>query len=254
MYPIGPYASYVDDQGDARLIANQSVLRVRNIASASTGIRGILDFCRQQYRHPIAENTRETYRRQTIHQFVSGGIALINPDKASRPTNSPKTVYQIATSVLALVKKHGTDAWQGRLARVLARRQTLVAHYAKERKQAKVPVRTSDGRKVELSPGEYSELIKAIVEDFAPRFSGAMLIYVGDTGKKWGYFDTEKLVELGVDVGAHGPSSQTIESAIRIAAAATSAAASPSRQRRRHRPAIRPRAPTPSPAWAVVAP
>jgi BsuBI/PstI restriction endonuclease domain len=41
-------------------------------------------------------------------------------------------------------------------------------------------------------------LIKAIIEEFAPRFSpGAQLLYAGDTGEKWGYFDEEALYALG---------------------------------------------------------
>ena len=60
-------------------------------------------------------------------------------------------------------------------------------------------------KEIILSPGKHSELIKAIVEDFAARFvPGGVLIYVGDTGKKWGDFDAMLLSELGVSVDAHG--------------------------------------------------
>ena len=31
-----------------------------------------------------------------------------------------------------------------------------------------------------------------------------MLVYAGDTGDKWGYFDAALLAELGVDVDSHG--------------------------------------------------
>ena len=48
-------------------------------------------------------------------------------------------------------------------------------------------------------------LIKAIIEEFAPRFvPGGVLIYAGDTGDKWGYFDKESLAMLGVAVDGHG--------------------------------------------------
>ncbi len=50
------------------------------------------------------------------------------------------------------------------------------------------------GKKIKLSPGEHSELIRAIIEDFAARFvPGGVLIYAGDTGEKWGYFDAPLL-------------------------------------------------------------
>lgn len=63
----------------------------------------------------------------------------------------------------------------------------------------------ADGRKITLSPGEHSELIRVIVEEFAPRFApGSLLIYAGDTGEKWGYFDAPLLDDLGVNVDSHG--------------------------------------------------
>jgi hypothetical protein len=48
-------------------------------------------------------------------------------------------------------------------------------------------------------------LIRDIIESFAARFApGAVLIYAGDTGEKWGYFEEELLAELGVIVEGHG--------------------------------------------------
>ena len=48
-------------------------------------------------------------------------------------------------------------------------------------------------------------MIRAIIEDFAPRFvPGAELIYAGDTGEQWGYFDAVLLAKLVVNVDAHG--------------------------------------------------
>ncbi len=61
------------------------------------------------------------------------------------------------------------------------------------------------GRKIALSPGEHSELIRAIIEEFRPRFApGSTLVYAGDTGDKWGYFDAALLAKLGVEIDAHG--------------------------------------------------
>jgi len=43
------------------------------------------------------------------------------------------------------------------------------------------------------------------VEEFAPRFApGGQVIYVGDTGEKWAYFDSDTLRDLGVVVDEHG--------------------------------------------------
>ena len=68
-----------------------------------------------------------------------------------------------------------------------------------------VPVTLAEGRDVYLTPGAHSELVKAIIDEFAPRFApGGHVIYVGDTGDKWRYFDEEALRGLGVTVDVHG--------------------------------------------------
>ena len=64
------------------------------------GIRAMLDFARTHYDRQYAENTRETFRRQTMHQLLHGQIALYNPDDPRRPVNSPKAVYQLAAPAL----------------------------------------------------------------------------------------------------------------------------------------------------------
>ena len=169
------------------------------------GITPIMDFAREYYKKNYAPNTRETFRRQTIHQFVDAGIALYNPDEPTRPVNSPKAVYQIAPEALALIKTFEGSDWSEALYKYKSIRQSLAERYAKERDQNKLPVRLKSGLEFQISPGEHSELIKAIIEEFAERFTpGAQLIYAGDTGDKWGYFDEETLSTLGVKVDSHG--------------------------------------------------
>jgi hypothetical protein len=60
------------------------------------GITPIMGWARTHYEKDYAPNTRETFRRMTMHQMVDAGIALYNPDDPRRPVNSPKSVYQIA--------------------------------------------------------------------------------------------------------------------------------------------------------------
>jgi hypothetical protein len=169
------------------------------------GITPIMDWARKHYGKEYAPNTRETFRRQTMHQFCDAGVALYNPDKPDRAVNSPKAVYQVEPAALKLLRSFGTDQWHDNLIAYLAARETLVAKYAMEREQNRIPVEIAPGKEISLSPGEHSELIRAIIEDFAPRFApGSVLVYAGDTGDKWGYFDAALLAELGVDVDSHG--------------------------------------------------
>ena len=169
------------------------------------GITPIMDWAREHYDKDYAPNTRETIRRQSMHQFCDAGVALYNPDQPDRPVNSPKAVYQIEPATLALIRTFKTPAWHDSLTAYLADRETLVAKYAKEREHNRIPVEIAPGKEITLSPGEHSELIRAIIEDFAPRFApGSVLVYAGDTGDKWGYFDAALLDGLGVDVDSHG--------------------------------------------------
>ena len=169
------------------------------------GITPVMDWAHEHYEKKYAPNTRETFRRQTMHQFVAAGLVLYNPDKPDRSVNSPKAVYQIEPATLALIKCFGKKKWTAKLAAYLVEHQTLIAQYARERMHNLIPVVISHGKTIALSPGEHSELIRAIIEDFAPRFApGSVLVYAGDTGEKWGYFDKKLLTELGVEVDAHG--------------------------------------------------
>ncbi|HFP5104990.1 TPA: BsuBI/PstI family type II restriction endonuclease [Escherichia coli] len=169
------------------------------------GITPIMNWVREHYGKVYAPNTRETFRRQSMHQFCAAGVALYNPDKPNRPVNSPKAVYQIEPAALSMLRTFGSPAWHDSLATYLAERETLVTRYAKEREQNRIPVEIAAGQQITLSPGEHSELIRAIIEDFAPRFApGSVLVYAGDTGEKWGYFDAPLLAGLGVDVDSHG--------------------------------------------------
>ncbi len=169
------------------------------------GITPIMEFIGNNYGKKYAPNTRETVRKHSVQPFVEAGIATLNPDKPDRPPNSKDTVYQILPETLTLLKTYGTEEWETSLKQYLSIRETLAQRYAKEREQTMVPVQIASGKEIKISPGEHSELIKAIIEDFAPRFApGAILVYVGDTGKKWGYFDKELLTKLGVTVDKHG--------------------------------------------------
>jgi hypothetical protein len=169
------------------------------------GITPIMDWAFEHYQMKYAPNSRETFRRQTMHQFVSAGLVLYNPDKPDRPVNSPKAVYRIEPETLALIRCFGTQKWTRKLTAYLSERTTLVEQFAKERRHNLIPVVIAPGKTISLSPGEHSELIRDIIEEFAPRFApGSVLVYAGDTGDKWGYFDKRLLADLGVEVDAHG--------------------------------------------------
>ena len=193
---LGMPRAQQNDRSALCLLALLDLTRRKSWPAASNPLVGIT---------PMMGFARETFRRQTMHQLVAAGIALYNPDDPARPVNSPKAVYQIEPDALKLLRTFGTSAWARNLAAYLKDRRTLTARYARAREMGKLPVSLTTGETIRLSPGDHSKLIKAIIEEFAPRFVPAgVLIYAGDTGEKWGYFDKELLAKLGVEVDDHG--------------------------------------------------
>ena len=177
----------------------------KNASDPTVGITPIMDWIALHYGKRYAPNTRETVRRQTIHQFVSAGLARYNEDEPNRAVNSPKARYRLTPEALTLVRKYGSRSWPKAIREFLAAGPTLAERYAAERIAEKVAVQVPGGITISLSPGAHSDLIRDIVQDFAAiHLSGPSLIYVGDTGDKAGFFDEQALARLGVVVDRHG--------------------------------------------------
>jgi len=169
------------------------------------GVTPIMDWTAKHYDRQYAPNTREAFRRQTLHQFVEAGLAKYNPDQPDRPVISPKAVYQLTDKPIALINKAETTGWKEAVALYLAAKPGLAAHYAAARDMRQAPVKLMNGGKILLSPGIHSILIKDVIETFAGNFTpGATLIYVGDAGAKVAFFDKAFLAGLGVVVDNHG--------------------------------------------------
>ena len=169
------------------------------------GITQMMDFFAKHYGVQYAPNTRETVRRQTVHQFVDAGLILCNPDRPDRPINSPKWCYQITDQVHELLRTFGTAGWKRALGAYLDEAGSLAEEYAQRRVMRRIPVKLPSGKTLRLSPGGQNVLVKRIIEQFLPRFTPrAELVYVGDAKAKRALFDERRLTELGIAVDAHG--------------------------------------------------
>ena len=169
-----------------------------------TVTKGIMDYLRDHYGADYAPNTRETFRRQVLHQFVQGGVAEYNPFAPDLPTNSPNAHYAVSQAALDAARRYGTEEWDSALNQFRSERGRLAERYAGVRDRAMIPVKVPGGRELQLSPGKHNEVQRAIVEEFAPRFApGAHLLYLGDTAKKDLFVDEVRLGELGISITDH---------------------------------------------------
>lgn len=176
-----------------------------NATRHSLGVtKGIMTFVNENYNKSYAPNTRETFRRQVLHQFVQARIADYNPDAPNLPVNSPKAHYALTKEVLKVVKTYGTENWKKEVDDFIATVGKLSDVYFKERDLIQIPVQLANGDVIKLSAGKHNEVQAAIVEKFAPRFAnGGTLLYLGDTAKKDLFVDEKTLKELGIPIDQH---------------------------------------------------
>jgi hypothetical protein len=183
-------------------------------ADAQSPLRGItpmMEFFTAYYGKRYAPNTRETVRRQTVHQFEQAGIIVANPDNLQRPTNSPKAVYQIEATVLDLIRTFGGAEWHRHLRVYLSSVKTLQERSAQYRIMRRIPVTLADGTGFTLSAGGQNLLVAAIIQEFCERFTpGGQVLYVGDTSDKLMYYDQQGLADLGIKIEAHGKTPDVI--------------------------------------------
>jgi hypothetical protein len=166
--------------------------------------KGIMAFIFDKYGKNYAPNTRETVRRQVLHQFVQARIADYNPDAPALPVNSPRAHYAISDVALQVVRAYGSPKWKKEVKWFVDHVGTLQEKYLGKRKYDLVPVTLSDGTELFLSAGKHNEVQAAVIQEFAPRFApGAQVLYLGDTAKKDFLLNVEVLKQMGVPMDNH---------------------------------------------------
>lgn len=159
----------------------------------------IMGWMRDHYGKDYAANSRETIRRQTIHQFEQARLIDRNPDDPSRPTNSGDTVYQLTVETVKVLQRYGKKDFANKCVQFIEHYGSLSATYQRTRSMTKVPLTLPNGCKIELSPGVHNQLQRMIIEEFAPRFvPGAVVAYLGDTAQKRLVIESELSEKLNI--------------------------------------------------------
>lgn len=163
---------------------------------------GIMRFVAQHYKKIYAENSRETFRRKSLHQFVQAGFVERNPENPDLPTNSKDNHYRLSKEALKVIKSYKTKFWKKELKNYLDEIGALQDKYTKKRNLKQIPLKLADGKVLKFSPGKHNEVQIAVIKEFGSRFApGAELLYVGDTAKKDLHRNDEKLKMLNIPIG-----------------------------------------------------
>jgi adenine-specific DNA-methyltransferase len=164
----------------------------------------IMEFMRVEHGKHYKPNSRETIRRQTIHQFEQARLVDRNPDDPGRSTNSGKNAYMLTEEAVEILKAYGTPGFEATVATFIGQFGTLKAAYERARATHRIPLRLPDGSTFHLSPGEHNSLQVAIIEEFGPRFAPeAAVLYLGDTAKKHIIYERDELTRIGVPITEH---------------------------------------------------
>lgn len=203
------FGSAQTNERSARVLVALLALKPDSDWSSATnprlGVRAIADWIRAQWQFDYAENSRESIRRFTLHQFIEAGLVIQNEDDAKRPTNSSLNNYKITPEALDVIRAYGSDDFSDTLVQYLKTAPGLRAKYGAARTLARIPVKLPDGTNLTLGAGGQNVLLKTIVEDFCSYFiPGGEVIYIGDADSKLAVFQEEKLATLGVRVNHHG--------------------------------------------------
>lgn len=175
------------------------------------GVRGLMDWMRNNFDYPIAENSREAVRREVLHQFVAAAFCEHNDDDPDRATNSPKNVYRVSPNALSVIRMYSgsnddtSSEFRIALEEYLAYAPSLVELQREERRIRKIPVRMPSNEIAYINPGGQNKLIKSMVEEFCPRFApGGQVLYIGDADSKTSNYNKELLSSLGINLDMHG--------------------------------------------------
>ena len=165
---------------------------------------GIMRFIAAHYNKQYAENSRETIRRQTLHQFVQAGIVEYNPENPLLPTNSKDNHYRLSDAALKVIRAFGAKKWKEEIKSFNKNIGSLKELYTKGRNFNKLPVSIANGTKLHFSPGKHNQVQIAIIKEFASRFApGSELLYIGDTANKSLYTDETSLKLLDITITQH---------------------------------------------------
>ena len=177
-------------------------------------IHDILNFVRRDIGRPVAENTRESYRKTSLRPLMEAGWVI----RHQLSTNDPNTYYRLHPDFARLLALSPGPDRQSLIERL--RLPERKRHRQQGDPRQEVQVTVAPGQMHTLSPGHHNLLEKAVVEVMCPALlQHAQTVYLGDTESRIGYQDRTLMRRLNLpidvsvslpDVILYGPEEQTL--------------------------------------------
>ena len=164
----------------------------------------IMQWFRDFYGKDYKPNSRETIRRQTLHQFIEAGLRST--------TRRSRSSCQLPAQLLPDCSGGSGASPNARQGRLRQARDEVPDEQARPHgptrahaRHETISVTLADGSPLTLTAGGQNVLIKEMVEKFCPRWTpGGRILYVGDAGKDDPLFDEQGFEDLGVRLDKHG--------------------------------------------------
>ncbi len=177
----------------------EGLLPGKDTLSDGARIRNILDFKRNVLGEPVAENTRESYRKESLKPLRQAGIAECHQSSI----NDPNTFYTlnpdfepVLREIPEVRQRHLLQRWnKGHPDRYEALRGAGARHgLAIE----------YHGETFQLSSGSHSLLTKQVLDVFAPAYiPGFEPIYISDTRNKMLFVNDKLTRQLKLALDEH---------------------------------------------------
>lgn len=165
-------------------------------------IHDVIEFMRNTLGKKVAENTRESIRKQSMKPLTAIGAVIVNADDPLRAINSGKWNYKLSDSFRSMLDATDNQARARLTEKWLAAGGTVVPTARDD--IHKVRIRLPNDRKITLSPGNHNLLIKSIIEEFVPKYvPGPKVLYIGDALNKRLYVDEALAKRMGIIIDEH---------------------------------------------------
>ena len=178
----------------------------RNASEDYHGTHHVLTFINKNFpqkagldKKSYAENSRETFRDDTIKPWISAGILEA---KAGLATNDKDNSYRFTSYFASLIRTYGTEQWEEKLAEY-RESHVIYADYLKQTKTVERDYKLEYGDiEISLKKSPHNKLQMNILQLLIPLIckEEPEILYIGDATDRDLLQNDERLMELGIHV------------------------------------------------------